>query len=560
MIAHISSVLSGDGSILILGLFVMAMLAVGWCWPRLGDSIFRPVEKIGARLARRKTLVIVGIATSAVLIRLGMFGLMPVPVPDTHDEFSYLLASDTFAHGKLTNPPHPLSIFFDTMHVLQHPTYQSIYPPGQGAVLAVGQLLGHPWIGVLLSMALMCAAITWMLQEWLPPQWALLGGILVVLRIHLFSYWLETYWGGAVAATGGALMLAALPRIRRLSRARDALVLGVGAALLANTRPLEGFLFTIPVAGALMLWLFSKRSPPLRVTGTRIVIPVLGLLLLTAAFTGYYNWRVTGNSLLLPRAQYQRETFNFPMFIWQSPNPPLRYSNPQFEGFYNGATRKEYSLTWKKLLWKKLRAFQFFVGGVLWIPFLTLPWVVWDRRTRFLFLQFCWCVVGLLCVVYFYAHYAAPLTATFFALLIQSMRHLRQWRLRGRPVGIFLTRLVVLLVVFRVMIYVRRPPAMQDPWAFSRAHIVKQLEATPGKQLVLILYASEHNVHQEWVYNAADIDHSKIVWAREIPGVDVKPLLEYFRGRTVWLLEPDRVPVQLRPYPAFPSAEPGSAP
>jgi hypothetical protein len=330
-------------------------------------------------------------------------------------------------------------------------------------------------------------------------------------------------------------------------------------------------------------------------------------LLATGAFMAYYNWRVTGNPLLPPFVLNQRTYFRGqPVFIWQKKLPPTYTSNPQFDSYFNifpegfdGSFHGLMFVTWKKFV--KFRDFFLFTETALLVPLLALPWllrrgkswlpiaaailccaimglVVWqapyyalpvastlpmigllwllrDEDVRFLVIELIVAFLGLLMVIAFIEHYAAPLTAVFFVLLMQSIRYLRSWQHRGRPVGIGLSRVVIVFVVgmFPVLVAqaIRNPdsvPPFTPQWGRARAGIESQLERAPGQQLVIVRYSPQHSWVEEVVYNLADIDHSKVVWARENPGIDMRPLLSYFSNRHVWLLQPD-VSWQLTPYP-----------
>src|SRR5215831_17490036 len=368
----------------------LAFLLIAFLFPRANAAIFEFIENVFAKLSCRRFLAMASLFCGVIGVRVLLLPLLPVPTPGIHDEFSYLLMADTFAHGRLANPPHPMWMSFETFHVNWFPTYSSMYPPAQGAVLALGQLLGTPWLGVLLSAAAMCAAIYWMLCVWMPSRWAFLAGILVALKLGLTSYWMNSYWGGAIAAIGGALVLGALDRLFKRARPGDALTLGAGIAILANSRPYEGLVFCLPAVFLFLQWLWRKRKNREngKIPWARVIAPLSAVLLFTMAFMGYYNWRLTGNALLFPHTLNERAYESVPPFFWQTPLPEKHYNNDRFEEFFNVWEREEYTRSWNSFVNVSLTKTIRFSSAFCWpgLAFLLpgLPFALRDQKLRVL--------------------------------------------------------------------------------------------------------------------------------------------------------------------------------
>ena len=520
---------------------------------------FYSIERAFTRLARRRRLTVLLVGCSVVVIRVAIIPILGVPEPALHDEFSYLLAADTFAHGKLTNPTHPMWIHFESFHIVQKPTYMSMYPPAQGLVLAAGQLLGHPWIGQLLATALMCSALCWMLQGWLPPAWALFGAALAVLRLGLLSYWMNGYWSASIVALGGALVLGAWPRLRKRLRIGDAVLMALGLTILANSRPYEGLAFAIPVAGAMLFWLFSKDHPAFGRSLPRVVLPILSILFATFLATGYYYYRVTGNPL---RLGYQVEADAYaaaPVFLWQTPRSETSYHHAVMRDFYHWEqsafeTNRSFIGYLSRAVERSLSWWQFYLGPLLTVPLLALPCVIRNRK-MWLPLLICLAAIAAMAVeTWFRPDYFSPATCALYLVLVQGMRHLWHWSPAGRPLGRELVRAIPLLACATIVLRLTTAAVhvqIEPVWPrgnLERAAILRQLRHIPGQQLVIVAYGPLHNFDRDWVYNDADINAAKVVWTRDMGKDGNRELLNYFKDHRIWRVNADASPPRLESY------------
>jgi hypothetical protein len=146
------------------------------------------------------------------------------------------------------------------------------------------------------------------------------------------------------------------------------------------------------------------------------------------------------------------------------------------------------------------------------------------------------------------------LAVTVFVLVALRLASWRRVSSTGPSWGFsFCESILLTLLVLQVCIVQRNLhpddyPFVDDLNEPFRKPIERRLAGVPGQHLVLVRYSKDHNSGEEYVYNDADIDHAKTVWAREIPKMDLSPLLSYFRNRDVWVFEPDEDDESVSPY------------
>jgi hypothetical protein len=469
----------------------------------------------------------------------GANGWLDTPVPHNPDEFSNLLLADTLLEGRLANPvPQPWENF-EAIAVILDPTYASKYPPAQGAVLALGTLLGHPWIGAWLSMVAAAGLVTWMLYRWVTPRFALAGGLLIALHPSMQAFeqhfharinlsWSHGYFGGALALGSGAVLMGVLGRRRR--QTWELFAFAAALLVLANTRPMEGLLVALPATALLVVDAHRERFG-----WGRFAAPLLAVLVPGALWIAYYNWRITGSITQFPHRLYAEQYSAAAMFIWQEPNPFPTYVNDTIELFYRRYQRPTFEAAvadlWGSRWFEVGRMIQFYgmpaLAGLIGLP------LAWRRRYAVPLVQCALLTITGLSVMSWLPHYFAPALAGGLVLLMVGLQALAQ-RLPQLAAALLVTSLPLLAWQFE--------PTTSTDWSGQRAAILADLHAQGGKHLVLVAGRRPFNL---WVRNRADMDDAPVVWA--IRRGNDQELIEAYPGRTVWRMNANQHRVRLFP-------------
>jgi len=484
---------------------------------------------------------------------------VPRHLPRIHDEFAYLFAGQTFARFELTNPTHPFWRFFESQHILMEPSMMAKYPAGPGLMLALGFWLGNPIYGVWLAGAGFAAATTWILRSFFAPRWALLGGVLVSTQFGLTHYWVQSYWGGALTAAGGALVFGGACRIWRRPRAGDALLLGLGVVILMHTRPLEGLLACLVPGGLVLIRWLAQDGPGHRATLTRFVLPCSAVIALGALALAYSNFRVTGSPWRLPYLEYEHRYLGTPVFIWQSePTTEPVFTNAAFAEFYHDfvleARRELPSIPAMLISRLRLLANDYFgwvLGGLALVGALWRP----GRWVRLALASIAVIALPLALSYYFMPHYQAPAAALGGLLAVAGLRRL--FVSLPRPRRRF--GLVVSLLLVAQGLSLAGDTSNQRRLASRnivplRQEIEDRLIAGGGRHLVFVRLVKPYYFHDTWVFNYAPIDTQPVVWAWDRGPAEDRLLMAYCRDRAAALLTVHDGDITFAEIPATPAA------
>src|SRR5205085_2418844 len=241
-------------------------------------------------------------------------------VATVHDEVSYLLQAQIFAHGQWTAPAAPIPSFFEQFHVFVDPVIASKYPPGHSLLLVPGVWLGLPGLVPLLLVAA-SGALVFALARRLTNRWVAALTLLLWLLGRSELRFHGSYFSENTTTFCWLLGFWALLEWRERREARWLALFTACVAWGGITRPLTMIAYAIPSA-AVVIWTLTRhhawqwrRIAPAAAIGAAIV----GILLVS-------NSKVTGSWRSMPWNVWSRE-----YMPWDVPGFGLTTTPPRRE-------------------------------------------------------------------------------------------------------------------------------------------------------------------------------------------------------------------------------------
>lgn len=519
------------------------------------------------------------------------------PVPHVQDELSYTVAADTYASGRLTNPTPVHFEHFEAPHILMEPNYISKYPPMQGLFMATGQILfGHKIFGVWLSCGLMASALFWMLLAWTRPKWAITGTVLMILFIGINSYWAQSYWGGMVAAAGGALFFGGFRRLFDKLTINSTVLMTIGGFILVNSRPFEGTLTMLPPLMVLLVWLLRDKANQTSKKLSLLVFPgaIITVIGFSAMFYQYYQ--VTGNAFTLPYSVHHKQYYPTPLFIFQSINQSATKGNERIRKVYDNYKSPPILENFLKI---EGLPYSLYLSPIYGFIYLIIALPLFFLSPCLAILLYCslpiiikrnkWLLLIIVTIIFTFAcmslgiwwdqyHYCASLTSCFFLLIAEGFRLFYLMSKRGRERQlVFITLIVLTIVSFIYIQYIqlysyeqfyRKDDSLKektlifeslslnksveikitDRATFFRHELEEIIKILPDRYMAVVSYDINYDLHDEIVYNKADIENAKLIWAHDLSDEKNASLFEYYNNRKILMIRVSDSKVEIKPF------------
>ncbi|MCX6559759.1 MAG: glycosyltransferase family 39 protein [Candidatus Aminicenantes bacterium] len=166
-------------------------------------------------------------------------------VPHIHDETVYLFQARIFLGGGVTAPLPPVPEAFDFPHVVNVGRWYTIYPPGFPFLLALGLLVGAPWLVNPILAAFAVLLFYWLGTEIYDRRTGVLASILGALSIWLLLM-SSTMMSHTASMVFNAVFLLFFFRSLRAPTFRNGLAAGASLGLAFLIRPYNAAVFALP--------------------------------------------------------------------------------------------------------------------------------------------------------------------------------------------------------------------------------------------------------------------------------------------------------------------------